>query len=341
MAAGAPSISVVMPVWNAEPTLAGAVESVLAQTEPDWELIAVDDGSTDASLTLLDTAARRDFRIRVLPGPHRGVVAALNRGLAAARGRLVARMDADDVALPARLARQRDHLDAHPDVGVVATRVIFGGDARRSAGYARHVAWTNTLLSHDAIALGAFIDSPVAHPSVMFRSELVDRLGGYAEGDFPEDYELWLRWLDRGVPFDKLDEPLLVWRDTLGRLSRTDPRYSPAAFSRVKARYLARWLARHNPHHPAVTVWGAGRVTRQRARWLAEHGVRITAYVDIDPRKVGRRVDDAPVLAPGDLPRPGQAFVVSYVGSRDARELIDARLRALGYRAGVDYLLAA
>jgi glycosyltransferase involved in cell wall biosynthesis len=330
-----------MPVWNAEPTLASAVDSVIAQTEPGWELIAVDDGSTDGSFGLLDSAARRDPRIRVLAGPHRGVVAALNRGLASARGRLIARMDADDVALPARLARQRDHLDTHPDVGVVATRVVFGGDPWRSAGYARHVAWTNTLVSHAAIALGAFVDAPLAHPSVMFRAELVARLGGYAEGDFPEDYELWLRWLDGGVRFDKLAEPLLVWRDGPGRLSRRDPRYAPAAFSRVRARYLARWLARHNPHHPAVTVWGAGRVTRQRARWLTAHGVRITAYVDIDPRKVGRRVDDAPVLAPGDLPRPGQSFVVSYVGSRDARALIDARLRALGYREGADYLLAA
>lgn len=335
----APAISVVMPVRDAAATVAAAVRSVQAQTEPDWELIAIDDGSADDSLARLRALAAGDARIRLLAEPPRGLVTALTRGLEAARGAFIARLDADDICLPERLARQRRHLETHPGVGVVACRVIFGGDAR-AAGYARHVDWTNRLLSAEAIALARFVESPLAHPSVMFRRELVAHHGGYREGDFPEDYELWLRWLEAGVRIEKLPEPLLVWNDAPRRLSRRDPRYSPEAFHRVKAGYLARWLAFHNPHHPRVVVWGAGRVTRRRARALLDAGVEATAYVDIDPRKTGRSLGGRPVIDPAALPARGACFVVSCVSSAGARELIEARLAAAGYRPGLDYVLA-
>jgi glycosyltransferase involved in cell wall biosynthesis len=334
-------ISVVMPVRNAAPTLGAAIESLVRQTEEAWELVAVDDGSTDASAAILTSWARRDSRIRPIRAGRRGLVPALEAGLAAAAGPLIARLDADDVCLPERLARQRRHLEDHPSTGLVASRVLFGGDPGRAAGYARYVGWSNGLLAHEEIALSRFVESPLAHPSVMFRRTLVERWGGYAEGDFPEDYDLWLRWLAAGVRMEKLPEPLLVWNDSPGRLSRRDRRYAPDAFYRLKAGYLARWLTEHNPHHPAVIVWGAGRVTRKRAQHLADHGIAIVAFVDIDPRKVGRRIDGRPVLAPAELPAPGGAFVVPYVGSADARQQIETALARVGYRRGVNYIAAA
>jgi glycosyltransferase involved in cell wall biosynthesis len=330
-----------MPARDAAATVEAAIESVLAQTDPAWELIAVDDGSTDATASILDAAARRDARIRVVRGAGQGLVAALEAGLAAATGDLVARLDADDVCTPDRLARQRAHLDAHPEVGLVASCVVFGGDPGAAAGFARYVDWTNGLLGHEAIALARFVESPLVHPSVVFRRGLLERWGGYRDGAFPEDYELWLRWLEAGVRMEKLAEPLLVWNDSPARLSRRDRRYDPEAFYRVKAGYLARWLARHNPHHPSVVLWGAGRVTRRRARALVEHGIQIEAFVDIDPRKRGRPIEGRPVLMPDALPPPGAAFVVSYVGGAGAREHIEAFLQADGRRPGTDYVLAA
>jgi glycosyltransferase involved in cell wall biosynthesis len=308
-------ISVLMPVRDAGPTLTAALESLLAQTEPAWELIAVDDGSTDESGAILQSRARRDRRIRVVRTGRRGLVSALDTGLAVATGDLIARLDADDLCAPERLARQRHHLDSRPEIGLVASRVGFGGDARRAAGFARYVDWTNGLLTPEDIALARFVESPLVHPSVMFRRAL--------------------------VRMEKLAESLLVWNDSPTRLSRRDPRYDPEAFYRVKGGYLARWLAAHNPYHPAIILWGAGRVTRRRARHLVEHGVVIEAFVDIDPRRVGRPIDGRPVLPPDKVPPPGEAFVVSYVGGADARERIEARLKAAGHRRGVDYILAA
>jgi glycosyltransferase involved in cell wall biosynthesis len=336
-----PAISVVMPVRNAAATLPAAVESVRAQSEPDWELVAVDDGSTDDSRAVLDAYAGRDPRIRVVTASRHGLVVALEAGLGAARAPLIARMDADDVCLPERLVGQRRHLETHPDVDLVACRVRFGGDPGRAGGYARHVEWINGLITHESIALGRFVESPLAHPSVMFRRTLVERLGGYREGDFPEDYELWLRWLEGGARMAKLEDTLLVWNDRLDRLSRRDPRYSTEAFFRTKAAYLARWLARANPRHPHVVVWGAGRVTRRRARELAAHGVIIDGWIDIDPGKIDRLAGGLPVRGPLALPPPGTCFIVSYVASLGARDHITRTLESAGYRPGTHYILAA
>lgn len=341
-----PAVSVILPVHNACGTLRAAVESLEADVlalsgTAGTEVIAVDDGSTDGSGELLDTLAESFSWLRVLRIPHGGIVAALNAGITFARGDLIARMDADDVSLPGRLPSQRDYLAGHDDIGLVGGQVVFGGDRRHARGYALHVDWLNDLRTPEEISLARFVESPFAHPSVMFRRELVESHGGYRQGDFPEDYELWLRWMDAGVRMARMPVPVLQWNDPPQRLSRTDERYSVDAFYAVKARYLARWLSRNNPFHPAVHLWGAGRITRQRVRKLQAEGIRVAGWVDIDPAKIGQRIDGAPVLPPDQLPPPGACFVLPYVGSRDARAEIESWLDAHGYRKGKDYIAAA
>ncbi len=336
-----PSVSVLLPFHQAAATLAAAVDSILAQTWTDLELLLLDDGSSDGGANLTADVARADPRVRLHRWPHRGLVATLNEGLTLARGSLIARMDADDVSHPERLARQVAALEAGPDLGLVACRVRHGGDATTSRGFQSFVDWQNGLTDPEAILLHRFVEAPVAHPSVMFRRELPERVGGYRDGPFPEDYELWLRWLEAGVRMAKLPEVLLTWNDRPGRLTRTDARYAPEAFYACKCGYLARWLARHNPHHPDILLWGAGRTTRRRFASLAGEGVRIRAYLDIDPRKMGGTPGGIPVWPPDRLPPPGQAFVVSGVGSRGARELIAADLEGRGYHLGRDWIPAA
>ena len=336
-----PLISVVLPTRDAADTLRRSLESILAQRQVSLELVVIDDGSTDGTPRLLEQIAATDRRLRCISIPRRGLVSALKAGIEASRGSLIARMDADDEAHPDRLSRQQALLDHNPDLGLVGCLVEFGGDATSAAGYARHVAWTNSLESHGSISLGRFVECPLPHPSIMFRRQLIQQHGGYREGPFPEDYELILRWLDAGVRMQKVPELLLRWNDAPDRLSRIDPRYAPEAFYSLKADYLARWLSVHNPHHPEVVIWGAGRETRRRAEQLLNEGIEIVAWIDIDPKKTGRTVASRPVWAPHDLPPPGTCFVASYVGKHGARELIAARLREAGYTVGVDFILAA
>lgn len=336
-------LSVVLPVRNASSTLPAALESLAAQTCREFEVLTVNDGSDDGGTTraVLEAFAGRDPRFRVLDRPHGGIVAALATGLAAARGRYIARMDADDLCHPRRLELQARHLDAHPEIGLVSCLAAFGGDKKTARGYLAHLEWANGLRSPEAIRRGIFQESPLPHPSVMFRAQLPARFGGYRDGDFPEDYELWLRWLEAGVTMAKVPETLLVWNDPPGRLSRTDHRYTVDAFHRVKAGYLARYLARHNPLHPRVIVAGAGRVTRRRARHLLDHGIDITAWLDIDPKKIGTVLDGRPVLSLTDVPPPDTCFVLPFVGSRGATAYLSAFLESRGFVAGESYLPAA
>jgi glycosyltransferase involved in cell wall biosynthesis len=335
-----PIVSIVLPAYNAAPTIARAIESVRQQTFTDWELVVIDDGSTDKTADI--AAVTSDPRVRVLRRDHQGLVAALNAGLASARGALIARLDADDECLPCRLAEQVSMLNEHPDIGVVGCRVEFGGDRASKAGYALHVDWVNSFFLPELIELYRFIESPFAHPSVMFRRALIDRHGGYRSGNFPEDYELWLRWLDAGVRMVKLPEVLLRWNDSPARLSRTDPRYDPDAFFGTKAVWIARELARTAAGR-VVWVWGAGRPTRKRAAHLASHGVRIAGYIDVDPKKATAAIGGTgvPVVTPDRLPPVHDSFVLGYVSSRGAREWIREALAATGRAEGRDFLMCA
>ena len=323
-----------LPVRDGEALIAAALDSLFAQTDGNFEIIAVDDASTDRTLAVLNQRSRGDNRLRVLStakGAEQGIVAALNLGVSAARGRYIARMDADDICRPERLRLQAEYLDAHADVGLVASRVEFVGDRQAQRGLALFVDWTNGLLTPGDIARSRFVETPVVHPSVMFRRELIGLHGGYRSGEYPEDYELWLRWLGAGVKFAKLPQCLLEWTDRPDRLTRNDPRYGAEVFFRVKAPYIARWLAANNPAHPRVVVWGAGRTARLRFRHLAAEGIEPVAYVDIDPKKIGWKIAGVPVISADEI--SADALVLIYVGKRGARRLIEACLGDRPYLA--------
>jgi cellulose synthase/poly-beta-1,6-N-acetylglucosamine synthase-like glycosyltransferase len=341
-----PRVSVLLPVRNGARTLGAAIASIQRQTLTDWELLVLDDGSSDESLPVARAAAAGDPRILVVPLGQVGLVAALNAGLEKSRGALIARMDADDECDPRRFAEQVAFLNAprHAHIGLVGSGIVFGGDAVKCAGYALHVDWLNRLTTPAEIALNRFVESPFAHPSVMFRREVVRRFGGYRCGEFPEDYELWLRWLAAGVAMAKLPEPLLTWNDAPARLSRTNSRYDPDAFFRIKAPYIAQWLAAERVQESRrVLVWGAGRPTRKRAAHLGLHGVTVSGYIDVDVKKTTPAIGGTgrPVIAAAEVPPPGQIFVLGYVTSRGAREMTRDHLRERGYVEGRDFLMCA
>lgn len=195
-------------------------------------------------------------------------------------------------------------------------------------------------MTPEEIAREIYWESPLVHPTVMFRRQRVVELGGYREGPFAEDYELWLRMVAAGCRLAKVPEVLLEWRESTTRLTRTDPRYGTEAMSRLRADYLAR-DPRVDGTRPVV-IWGAGRATRRRMEHLLAHGVTVHAWVDVDPRKQGRRYHGAPVLPPDGLElrhHPVRPFVLGCVTVRGAREWIAAALEAMGYAKGEDYLM--
>jgi hypothetical protein len=334
----APAISVLLPFRDAAATLPACLDSIRGQTWTDFEVLCIDDGSQDDSAALAAARARTDPRIRLLRTPAPGLVAALNAGLRQARAPLVARMDADDLMHPRRLELQQAAMTADTGLTVLGSRVQAFPEHAITDGFRAYVDWQNACIAEAAIAADIYLEAPLAHPSVMVRPERIIAAGGYRDGPFPEDYELWLRLHRLGHRIGKLPQPLLQWRDQPGRLSRVDPRYAREAFDRLRAAYLAA-DARLATGRERLVIWGAGRRTRQRAAHLLQQGYRPVAWIDIDPRKLGNRLDGVPVVPPDWLrdrsPRP---FVLCYVASHGARPCVDAELARLDFRKGLDYL---
>jgi glycosyltransferase involved in cell wall biosynthesis len=337
-----PRVSVLMPCYNVAATLDEAMRSLLSQTFESFEILAVDDGSTDETLKGLKHWARSDDRVRVVVLPHGGIIEALNRGLACCAAPYVARMDADDRAHPTRLERQVDYLDEHPQVAVLSSLVegFPASDVRE--GFCIYIDWLNNLITHADIVREIFVESPLAHPSVMFRKRWVDDLGGYQDCGWPEDYDLWLRLYLAGARFAKIPEILLYWREHPHRLTRTDSRYSVKNFLRAKAHYL---MCGPLTERDAVIIWGAGQMGRRLSKHLLKEGAPVEAFIDIDSKKIGRTRKGRPILAPealkDELAKCANPVVLAAVRSRGARALIRERLSAMGLREAIDWWAVA
>jgi len=330
-------ISILLPFYNALDTLPACLDSIQAQDHTRWELVAVNDHSDDGSADWLHERALQDSRIRVIDNPGRGLVLALNHGLACCSHELVVRMDADDIMRPSRLSRQAAHFMHTPGLVLSATRVHLFPEEQIQAGYHEYLRWQNKCCSPGEIASQIYVESPFAHPSVCYRKSRVARLGAYREGPFPEDYDLWLRLFHSGCLMEKLPEVLLDWRESPHRVSRTDPRCSREAFDRLKARYLVR-DSRFLPHKENFVIWGAGRKTRKRCRHLLDLGFRPNAWVDIDPGKIGKTLQGIPVIDWRELANRPDTFVLVYVSNHGARKEITDVLMDLGFAWGAGFL---
>lgn len=341
-------ISILMPAKNVERTLDRAISSIVDQTFTDWELIVVDDGSTDDTPEILKAWSQKDSRIRIVHQPSGGIVIALQRAAKEAERAIFARMDADDVSATDRFERQLQLLKENPHLGVVSCKVAPLHDTdneQTTDGMAAYLEWVNGLLDHDSMARERFIESPIPHPSVMMRREAYEAVGGYRDNGLPEDYDLWLRMFEKGVQFGKVDAELYFWNDRPDRASRTDPRYSLESFQRCKALHLVNGPLKDDPR---FYLWGAGKYGKQILRLLLEYGKRPEALIDIDPRKIGKRVPNerggAPVISAEDLAVARAALVLAAVGSRGsdrARKEIRDAVASKGYMEGDDFFLLA
>lgn len=329
-----PKISVLMPVRNEERFLGAAIASIQRQALTDWELVAVDDGSTDSTPDILFTAARHDTRIRVVSSSGNGLVSALNRGLAECRSDLVARMDGDDVSHPCRLERQETFLRRHPEIGLLACNVRHFPHTHLRIGMRAYEEWQNSLLSHEQIIRDIYVESPFAHPSVVVRRHLIDSLGGYREMGWAEDYDLWLRLAAKGVIFASLKDTLFFWRDHPARATRTLQEYAAESFRRCKAFHLQNGFLKGAE---SVTLIGAGIEGRQWRKTLAGIGVSVSRWVDLDPRKVGKILHGAPVI-PEYAVEPETGPMLVTIGTRGARAQVRSWASGRGLRELVDFV---
>ncbi|MFW6289956.1 MAG: glycosyltransferase family 2 protein [Mariniphaga sp.] len=329
-----PIVSIILPYYNAEETLSRAAESMLNQSFPNFELLLVDNNSTDGSYTVAQNFAEKDCRVHNLSESRQGVDFAMNCGLKNAMGKYIARMDADDVSHRLRLEKQVEFLEKNPEYGLVGSSVRYVPHSSNTNGFRRFVNWVNSFSTFGEIKINRFIEIPIVNPTILFKRDLYERFGGCRHGDFPEDYEMQLRYLDAGVRMAKLPEPLLEWHDYSHRLTRTNERYTTEAFFNVKAEYFRKWSCQNNVLHPRVWVWGAGRKTRRRASLIESGGITIEGYIDVVKNKTTVKT----TLHFTEVPPPGKMFIVAMVGSYGAREQIRQYLIKKRYTDGKDFV---
>lgn len=336
------TISILMPCYNAEKTLEQALESLVQQTLGEYEIIAVNDGSTDQTGKILASWSARESRLNIINQTHQGIIHTLNSGLAVCKGDYIARMDCDDRCHPQRLELQANYLDHHPEIGVVSCRVAaFPADGVRQ-GFQIYLEWLNSLLTDADIRREMFVESPLPHPSVMFRRAVVEAAGGYQELGWPEDYDLWLRLYLQGVGFARLPQVLFEWREHPDRLTRIDPRYSVENFLRAKSCYLLQGPLKNRD---AIFIWGAGMMGRRISKHLGRNKAPLVAFIDIDPRKIGNTRRGLPIKAPDELLKLWSSFtypvLLVAVGARGARPVIRQRLAGFGLREAQDWWFVA
>lgn len=333
----APQVSVLLPYKNAAATLEEALGSVLAERDVPLEIVAVDDGSTDDGARLVAAMASRDPRIVAVATGGVGIARALAYAHTKARAPFLARMDADDVSLPGRFAAQLALLQKNPRLGVVGTQAKPFPDEVVGEGLARYVDWQNSLVTPEDHAREIFVEAPLCHPTVMLRREALEGVGGFQDVRWAEDYDLWLRLHAAGWELAKVPRILFHWRHHGGRATFRDGRYALAMFTSARAHYLAPRVLRDGR---ALVVWGAGATGKRLGRALEENGATARAFIDIDPRKIGRtargvRIVDASMLD------PDKHFVVVAVGVRGARDVIRPQLTSLGFVEGESFFCAA
>ncbi len=329
-----PAVSILMAVRNEERYLPAALKSLQRQSQSEWELIVVDDGSTDGTADILTDCAGRDARIRPLLRPADGLVPALVAGMKNCRADLVARMDGDDVCHPRRLEKQHAFLQRHPEVSLVATNIRYFPAHIVRGGMRHYEQWQNSLTSHELILRDLFVESPFTQPSVMFRKSAVEAVGGYRNMGWGEDYDLWLRLAASGCRFARIPETLFFWREHGDRLTHTSDAFTLDAFRRCKAHYLKQGFLKGCA---TVTLWGVGMEGKAWRKVLNAVGIEVSRWIDIDPGKIGQTIHRTQVADPDSL-RQGCGPMLITIGARGARSLVRAKCAELGLEEGTDYV---
>jgi len=304
-----PEITVLLPVRDAAATVGEALACLRQQRDVQLQIVAVDDGSQDASREILLRAAADWPDLEVVSQEHRGVPAALERGRRMARAPWIGRMDADDLCPPTRLRTLLDHAESR-ELDVVGSQIDAFGDV--SSTMAAYLRWQNDLLDHAAILRARFVESPLAHATALIRADRLARVGGWdPEAPWSEDIDLWYRMAEDGARFGKVPQVLYHWRLHPDQATRIDDRCSADQMRACKAHYLVRGPLRGR----RVALWSVGWTLERWTEALAAEGCSVRA-AEVRPPSV-----DSP--AHGGLPaRRRDEVVLAAYGSASVRDRV-------------------
>jgi glycosyltransferase involved in cell wall biosynthesis len=276
-------ISIVMPVYNTSKYLKECLDSIVAQTEQDWELLAVNDFSTDNSLDILTAYAVNDKRIKALKNKHKGIIGALRMGFESSQGDFITRMDSDDIMKPNKLEVLKSLLIDNGLKHLACGPVEYFSDTTLGDGFKRYEQWLNELIKHGNNFTDIYKECVIPSPSWMcFREDFI-ACGGFSNDIYPEDYDLTFRFYKAGLKCIPSSEQLHLWRDYQTRTSRTDPNYADNTFIEIKLKYF---LSLEKRADKKIVIWGAGKKGKKVAKILSEQQIDFDWICD-NPNKIG------------------------------------------------------
>lgn len=331
-------VSILMPVFDAEPFLEDCLQSILEQTHQDWELLAVDDHSTDGSRRVLEDYSRSDERIVVLTNDGKGIVPALRLAYRHSSAPLVTRMDADDRMAPDKLRIMHDLLSAHGP-GTVATGGVayFSRGKKLEAGFRRYAEWLNRLAATGRHFEEIYRECVLPSPCWMAWRNDLDRIGAFQADTTPEDYDLCFRMRAGGLRIAGTPAVLHHWCDHPRRASRTLPEYTDHTFLELKVRWFLK--IDHRPERPLL-LWGAGRKGKRIARLLQQAGVPFH-WVCQTPSKWGQDIGGTRIEPPEVLEALQRPQVIVAVAAAADQQAIRSQLSQQGLRPGEEFFFFA
>ncbi len=328
-----PLISILIPFKNTVSFLSACLGSIQAQTYRKWEVIAVDDHSTDNSVEIASRFAKYDPRIRVLANQGSGIIPALRTAYAASSGIFVTRMDSDDIMLPHRLASSVASLSFYGPGTLAIGGVRYFSDRGISDGYARYETWLNRLTAQGSNFSEIYKECVVPSPCWMTSRDTLEMCGAFRPDRYPEDYDLAFRFYANGLRVIPCTDILHFWRDYDSRTSRTSVHYAQNYFLDIKLHYFLELdFDRKRP----LVIWGAGFKGKKIAQGLQAKKIPFTWVCD-NPLKIGKKIYGQPLfhfLAIADMVRPQSVVTVA---NETAQSQIRMYLNGTGQQEATDF----
>lgn len=323
-------ISILMPVRNAVPYLSDCLHSILQQEDKNWELIAVNDHSEDASLEVLQHLATQDSRIRVLENNGHGIIAALRTAYSQAKAPLIHRMDADDIMPKTKLSTLKSLWE--PGAVVTGKVKYFSDDWLVGLGFQNYEAWLNQLMEEDAHWRDIYMECPIPSPAWLISAEDLDSVGAFDSDLIPEDYDFAFRLYRHGLKLVSSQEVVHLWRDSQQRTSRMNPEYFPMAYYPLKVHHFLR-IDRDDQKE--LYLWGAGKKGKRVAQLLLESGTNFQWITD-NPKKQGIDIYGKTLQAVDLGSLKGNQTICAVSSPEDKVEMKE-RLEQNHQRAGEDH----
>ncbi len=328
-----PLVSIIVPFKDTAPYLEECLNSVLAQSYPHWEMIAVNDHSKDNSLAIVAEYAKKNPRIKVYSNTGKGVIQALQTAYAHSSGTFITRMDSDDIMTPDRLLVMTNLLLEYGEGHVAVGQVKYFSDRGISDGYDRYEKWLNGLTEKGTNYSEIYKECVIPSPCWMVYRTNFEDCDGFNPHRYPEDYDLTFRFYEKGLRVIPCDKTLLYWRDYDQRTSRTSEHYAQNYFLDIKLHYFLK--LNHDPQRPLV-VWGAGFKGKKIAQSLTEKIIEFSWICD-NPKKIGKEIYGHTLLSFEQLDQIQNPQSIITVANEEAQKEIKAFFKHRTMRNILDY----